>query len=54
MQFTNFLGGQNIALTPRSEDLIFQRFNKRQKPDRINYAEFIEEITPRSTVFTAK
>ena len=27
--------------------LVFQRFNKRSQPDKVNYAEFIEEITPK-------
>jgi len=32
------------------EQLVFERFNKRAVADRVNYAEFIEEITPRSNM----
>lgn len=45
-----YLSQNNINISQISEELIFMRFNKRQQADKINYAEFIEEMTPRATV----
>ena len=45
-----YLSQNNIDISVTNQELIFMRFNKRQQADKINYAEFIEEMTPRATV----
>jgi len=42
-----FLARQNVNC--RNELLLFERF-KRQIHDKLSYAEFIEEITPRKVI----
>jgi len=45
---TQFLRANDINTDPTTEELVFARYNKRANPDKINYSEFIEEITPRA------
>jgi Ca2+-binding EF-hand superfamily protein len=45
-----YLSQHNIDISTTNQELIFLRFNKRSHADKINYAEFIEEMTPRATV----
>ena len=40
----------NVDVSKLTEQLIFDRFNRRAVQDRVNYAEFIEEMTPRSNI----
>ena len=38
-----------MQVSHNQEQLIFEKFNKRTIADKISQAEFIEEITPRSS-----
>lgn len=46
LQIWTFLSEWSIDISSLQESLIFDRF-KKQVFDKVTYAEFIEEITPR-------
>jgi len=48
-----YLSERGVQISRMQEYLIFERFNKRQVQDRVNYAEFIEEVTPRMNLVSS-